>query len=90
MPGGHPIAPPTAATGPCGALRTLTATINDPDDDIESLRWRVDGVMMAPGTAAIPINTTHKRPWRRWCCKVGVTTASPRRDPRAHSRRRPV
>lgn len=49
----------TASIGPCGALRSLTATVADPDGDASPPRWRVDGVLLAPGTSSITITQPH-------------------------------
>lgn len=49
----------TATTGTCGASRPLTATVSDPNGDAGPLRWRVDGVLLAPGTTSIMVNTPH-------------------------------
>ncbi|HRI10540.1 MAG TPA: hypothetical protein PKW35_22120 [Nannocystaceae bacterium] len=49
----------TSATGPCGVARALTATVSDPDDDADSLRWRVDGVLMAPGMTSMIVTKAH-------------------------------
>lgn len=50
----------TAATGSCGALRALGATVSDPDGDAGSVRWRVDGVLMAAGTTAMVVSGAHQ------------------------------
>ena len=49
----------TAATGTCGVSRALTATVSDPDSDAGPVRWRVDGVWLAPGTSAMIITEPH-------------------------------
>jgi len=49
----------TAASGACGVARTLSATVTDPDSDAGALRWRVDGVLMAPSTTSIMVTGSH-------------------------------
>ena len=53
------VANTTAATGACGASRALTTTVSDPDGDAEPVRWRVDGLWMAPGTNAMVVSAAH-------------------------------
>lgn len=49
----------TSATGTCGVSRALTAMVTDPDSDASPVRWRVDGVLMAPTTSSIVVTETH-------------------------------
>lgn len=49
----------TSATGTCGAARALTATVTDPNGDAGPLRWKVDGVLLAPGTSTMVVTGTH-------------------------------
>ena len=49
----------TATTGTCGGARALTATVSDPNGDAGPVRWRVDGVLMAPGTSTILVTGSH-------------------------------
>jgi hypothetical protein len=39
--------------------RALTATVSDIDGDAGPVRWRVDGVWMAPGTNAMVVSENH-------------------------------
>jgi hypothetical protein len=50
----------TAATGSCGTSRALGATVSDPDGDAGSVRWRVDGVLMAAGTNTMVVSGPHQ------------------------------
>jgi len=57
-------APPTVvnttlAVGACGLSRPLTATVFDPNGDAGTVRWRVDGVLMAPGTTSMVVTGSH-------------------------------
>lgn len=49
----------TSATGVCGAPRALTATVSDPNGDAGAVRWKVDGVLLAPGTSTMVVTTSH-------------------------------
>ena len=49
----------TSATGTCNASRTLIAVVSDPDSDASAVRWRVDGVLMAPATTSMVVTGTH-------------------------------
>lgn len=49
----------TSATGTCGVARALTATVSDPDSDAGPVRWRVDGVLLAPGTNSMMVTEAH-------------------------------
>ena len=49
----------TATTGDCGRDRALTASVSDPDADAGPVRWKVDGVLMAPGTSSMIVTGTH-------------------------------
>jgi hypothetical protein len=49
----------TSATGTCGAPRALTATISDPNGDAGPMRWKVDGVLLAPGTSTMVVTGSH-------------------------------
>jgi len=49
----------TGTTGTCGASRPLTATVSDPNGDAGSLRWRVDGVLLAPATTSMVVSGPH-------------------------------
>lgn len=49
----------TSATGTCGVSRALTAMVTDPDSDAGAVRWRVDGVLMAPMTSSMVVTGTH-------------------------------
>ena len=58
--GGPPVVTNTTATGgTCGASRTLSATVADPNSDAGAVRWRVDGVLMAPSTSTLVVNGVH-------------------------------
>lgn len=57
--------PPTATiTVPsqvtCGAGRSLTATTSDPNGDIVSTRWLVDGVLLAASVSSVTFTGTHE------------------------------
>jgi len=47
------------STVSCGATTTLAATVTDPDGDLDTLRWYVDGVLLAPGTSSMIFTTGH-------------------------------
>jgi hypothetical protein len=49
----------TSATGACNASRSLIASVTDPDSDAGAVRWRVDGVLMAPGTSSMIVSEPH-------------------------------
>jgi hypothetical protein len=49
----------TPATFPCPGVLPLTQTSSDPDGDLASVRWTVDGVPIAPGTSTIPFTRAH-------------------------------
>ena len=49
----------TSATGTCGAARALTATVSDPNGDAGPVRWKVDGVLLAPGTSTMVVTGMH-------------------------------
>lgn len=49
----------TSATGTCGAPRALTATVSDPNGDAGPVRWKVDGVLLAPGTSTMVVTGSH-------------------------------
>jgi len=49
----------TSATGTCGTYRSLTATTSDPNGDAGPVRWRVDGVLLAPGTVRMLVTRGH-------------------------------
>lgn len=49
----------TAATGTCGAMRALAASVTDPNGDAGPVRWRVDGVLLAPGATSMIVSTPH-------------------------------
>ena len=49
----------TATTDRCGLTRAFTASVSDPDDDAGAVRWKVDGVLMAPGTNSMSVTGTH-------------------------------
>jgi hypothetical protein len=49
----------TSATGTCGAARALTATVSDADGDAGAVRWKVDNVLMAPGTSTMIVSGSH-------------------------------
>lgn len=57
--------PPTATvTVPsqvtCGVARALTATTSDPDSDIVSTRWLVDGVLLASSVSSVTFTGPHE------------------------------
>lgn len=43
----------------CGVPTTLAATVNDPDGDLDTTRWYVDGVLLAPSTSVMIFTTGH-------------------------------
>ena len=49
----------TPASGTCGVSRALSATVSDPNSDAGAVRWRVDGVLMAPGTTSMVVTGSH-------------------------------
>ncbi len=49
----------TATTGTCGLRRALTASVSDPDADAGAVQWRVDGVLLAPGTTFMIVTGGH-------------------------------
>ncbi len=49
----------TAHGGACGEPRLLTASVSDPDDDAGPVRFRVDGVLLAPGTSRMIVSGPH-------------------------------
>jgi hypothetical protein len=49
----------TAATGMCGLSRALTAVVSDPNSDAGNLRWKVDGILLAPGTNSMVVTEPH-------------------------------
>lgn len=42
-----------------GSATTLQANANDPDGDLVGVRWRIDGVLMAPTTTSVAFTTGH-------------------------------
>jgi len=53
------VANTTAASGACNVSRALTATVSDANSDAGSVRWWVDGVLMAPSTSSMVISGPH-------------------------------
>ncbi|MCX4246346.1 alpha/beta hydrolase family protein [Paraliomyxa miuraensis] len=49
----------TPSTAPCPGMLALTHDTSDPDDDLTSVRWIVDGVLLAPGIGTMPITRSH-------------------------------
>jgi hypothetical protein len=49
----------TPSTFSCPTAMTLTSTASDPDSDLASVRWYVDGVLLAPSVTAIPMTGPH-------------------------------
>jgi hypothetical protein len=49
----------TAASVTCNVSRALTATVSDANSDAGSVRWWVDGVLMAPSTSSMVISGPH-------------------------------
>ncbi len=47
------------ATVSCPSTRTLSKTLSDAQQDIESVRWRVDGVLLQDGVTSIPFTQAH-------------------------------
>jgi len=43
----------------CPSSVPLTSTASDPDNDIASIRWYVDDVLLSPSTTAIQFSTAH-------------------------------
>ena len=58
----------------CGPPQELRATVSDPDGDLVSTRWIVDGVLIAPGTTTIPFTQAHTVEVRATDGRGGVTT----------------
>ncbi|MBP6729753.1 MAG: DUF1929 domain-containing protein, partial [Microthrixaceae bacterium] len=50
----------TPAQVPCnGSATALAANATDPDGDLVGVRWRIDGVLMAPTTTTVVFTTGH-------------------------------
>lgn len=45
---------------PCPSTVTLTKSVEDADDDLESVRWRVDGVLMEEGITSMEFTGPHE------------------------------
>lgn len=59
----------------CGVPRTLTATVSDPNNDIASTRWLVDGVLLASSVTSVTFTGTHELAVRVRDARGGTTTA---------------
>jgi hypothetical protein len=73
-------APPTATiTVPsqvaCGSPRALSATISDPNNDIVSTRWLVDGTLLASTVSSVTFTGTHELSVRVRDVRGATTTA---------------
>ncbi len=44
----------------CGSATTLTASVADPDGDLDEVRWFVDDVLLAPGTTSVTFTQAHQ------------------------------
>jgi hypothetical protein len=44
----------------CPTTLTLAATVVDPDDDLASVRWFVDDVLVTQSVSSIPMTTDHE------------------------------
>ena len=69
------IAITTPSTVSCGTSTALTATASDPDGDLASVRWFVDGVLMAPTTTSMVFTGTHELRAVARDARGGATTA---------------
>jgi hypothetical protein len=72
--------PPTATiTVPsqvtCGVPRSLTATTSDPNSDIVSTRWVVDGTLLASTVSSVTFTGTHELSVRVRDARGATTTA---------------
>jgi hypothetical protein len=72
--------PPTASiTVPskvtCGVPRNLTATVSDPNNDLVSTRWLVDGVLLASSVTSVTFTGAHELSVRARDARGATTTA---------------
>ncbi len=59
----------------CGVPRTLTATTSDPNSDIASTRWLVDGVLLASSVSSVTFTGAHELSVRVRDSRGATTTA---------------
>jgi hypothetical protein len=58
----------------CGAARALTATVSDPNNDLVSTRWLVDGVLLASSVTSVTFTGTHELAVRARDARGATTT----------------
>jgi hypothetical protein len=73
-------APPTATIAvpsqvTCGVPRALTATTSDPNNDIVSTRWLVDGVLLASSVSSVVFTGARELSVRVRDARGATTTA---------------
>jgi hypothetical protein len=59
----------------CGSPRALSATISDPNNDIVSTRWLVDGTLLASTVSSVTFTGTHELSVRVRDVRGATTTA---------------
>lgn len=60
----------------CGVSRALTKTTSDPDNDIVSTRWLVDGTLLASSVTSVVFTGTHTLGLRVRDARGATTTAT--------------
>lgn len=59
----------------CSSPTTLAATVTDPNGDLDTVRWYVDGVLLAPGTSTLLFTSGHELRVVARDLRGGTTTA---------------